>query len=158
MDRNRINIQILDVKTNGLVDTGAAVSCISYDLVKKFENKVRLDRADIPNIYGVGGEKHKVKGKVLLNPKSGLVLIWLQGYWQIELHPNSRHKSAFVTLTGVKIILYKLRRMSDHKLLSPESHANRIKPYEDPRNVREPVRQLQNNDDLNDNSSQMMIA
>ncbi|CAG2200816.1 unnamed protein product [Mytilus edulis] len=69
MDRNRINIQILDVKTNGLVDhvdTGAAVSCISYDLVKKFENKVRLDRADIPNIYGVGGEKHKVKGKVML--------------------------------------------------------------------------------------------
>ncbi|CAC5373752.1 unnamed protein product [Mytilus coruscus] len=47
---------------------------------------------------------------------------------------------------------YKLRRMSDHKIIKSRIHANRIKPYEDPRNVREPVRRI--DDDINDNNSQ----
>ncbi|CAC5414433.1 unnamed protein product [Mytilus coruscus] len=47
---------------------------------------------------------------------------------------------------------YKLRRLSDHKIIKSRIHANRIKPYEDPRNVREQVRR--NNDDLNDSNFQ----
>lgn len=34
---------------------------------------------------------------------------------------------------------YKLRRISDHKILKSRIHANRLKHYEDPRNYRNPI-------------------
>ena len=67
MDKNRINVEIYGTKTLGLVDSGASLSCISDYLLNKLNDKqIRLNNSEIPNIFGVGGEKHQVMGKVSL--------------------------------------------------------------------------------------------
>lgn len=76
MDKNKITIEIYDVKTIGLVDTGASISCVSENLINKLnQSKIELERTNFMNIYGVGGEEHKVLGKVTLPLKfQGLVI------------------------------------------------------------------------------------
>ncbi|CAC5378789.1 unnamed protein product [Mytilus coruscus] len=77
-------------------------------LVKKKDNSFRMtiDYSKInavseatfytpPNLNGVFGALGAVK------PKKWSSLDCANGYWQIGLHPNSRHKSAFVTHNGV---------------------------------------------------------
>ena len=76
MDRNKVNIEIFGLRTVGLIDTGAAISCISENLISKFKNnKIKFEETNSMNIYGVGGEEHKVKGKVTIPLKfKGLVV------------------------------------------------------------------------------------
>lgn len=76
MDRNKVNIEIFGSKTIALVDTGAAISCISEDLYHKMKsNSPKMDQIGSMNIYGVGGEQHRVIGKVILPLKlKGLVI------------------------------------------------------------------------------------
>lgn len=76
MNRNKINLEIFGVRTVALVDTGAAISCISEELYIKLKgNNPKVEVANAMNIYGVGGEKHRVIGKVTLPLKfKGLVI------------------------------------------------------------------------------------
>ncbi|CAC5404844.1 unnamed protein product [Mytilus coruscus] len=70
IEGNAVNVDILGIKTKGLIDTEAAVSCISNSLFNKLDKttiKVNLSR--IHNVYGVGGEGISVKGQVKLPPK-----------------------------------------------------------------------------------------
>ena len=63
MNRNKINLEIFGVRTVALVDNGAAISCISEELYIKLKGN---NPTNAMNIYGVGGEKHRVIVKVTL--------------------------------------------------------------------------------------------
>lgn len=67
MNKNKINIKVLGKETLGLVDTGAAISCVSDDFIKMIDkSKLKIKKSSCTNIYGVGGEGHSIKGEVTL--------------------------------------------------------------------------------------------
>lgn len=67
MDRNKINVEIFGIKTIGLVDTGAAISCVSDSQINKLNQKdLKISNTSTIHIYGVGGEEHMILGKVTL--------------------------------------------------------------------------------------------
>ena len=49
MNRNKINLEIFGVRTVALVDTGAAISCISEELYIKLKGN---NPTNAMNIYG----------------------------------------------------------------------------------------------------------
>ena len=76
MDRNKVTVDIFGLRTVGLVDTGAAISCISQNIISRLQNKnLKIENTNNMNICGVGGEEHRVKGKVNLPVKfKGLIV------------------------------------------------------------------------------------
>ena len=65
MDKNKVTLEIFGLKTIGLVDTGAAISCISQNLFQKINSDhLEIINTNSDHIYGVGGEQHKILGKV----------------------------------------------------------------------------------------------
>ena len=63
---NRIQIDILDQTVMALIDTGAAISCMSPDLYQELnlEKEFPLQPSEILNVHGVGSHFIPVKGQV----------------------------------------------------------------------------------------------
>lgn len=65
MDRNKVTVDIFGLRTVGLVDTVAAISYISQSIISRLQNKnLHIENTNNMNICGVGGEEHRVRGKV----------------------------------------------------------------------------------------------
>ena len=63
--KNTMLIKIGGQKTQALVDTGASISCISKAFLEKTGlNISKFQNCNLKEIIGVGGEKHKILGKV----------------------------------------------------------------------------------------------
>ncbi|CAC5371570.1 unnamed protein product [Mytilus coruscus] len=85
IEGNTVNVDILGIKTKGLVDTGAAVSCISNSLFNKLDKtKIKVNLSKIHNIYGVGGEGISVKGQVKLPLKFDKESVVYQNFYIID--------------------------------------------------------------------------
>ncbi|VDI07425.1 Hypothetical predicted protein [Mytilus galloprovincialis] len=83
--RNTVNVDILGIKTKGLIDTGAAVSCISSYLFNKLDKtKIKINLSRINNVYGVGGEGISVKGQVKLPLKFDKEPVVYQNFYIID--------------------------------------------------------------------------
>ena len=66
--KKTVLIKVRQVKTAALVDTGASVSCVSMNYLKKVGfSSDHLHESDLQEIVGVGGEIHKVLGAITLN-------------------------------------------------------------------------------------------
>ena len=63
--KNTILVNVGGRKTQALVDTGASISCVSKSFLDKpdFKNS-KLQKCDLKEIIGVGGEKHQILGKI----------------------------------------------------------------------------------------------
>lgn len=63
--KNTIWVNIGGRKTHGLIDTGAGISCISKTFLDKtdFKNST-FQNCTLKEIIGVGGERHRILGKV----------------------------------------------------------------------------------------------
>ena len=73
LQKNTVLVQVGRCKTSALVDTGAAISCISKSLIDKSGMKFTLKAASLTHVLGVGGEHIKVLGKLQIPVKiSGL--------------------------------------------------------------------------------------
>ena len=126
---------VLDkIKTDGLMPTIETV-------FNKLEQPLPLGYCNVGKVVAVGKgvTDFKVGDRVMLQcmkvpkgPSPKLHPKWIGPYYITNVGQNHT---------------YKIRRMSDHKILKSRIHANRLKHYEDPRNYREPVRQdnIQNN-------------
>ena len=63
--KNTMLVKIGGQKTQALVDTGASISCISKAFLEKTGlNISKFQNCNLKEIIGVGGEKHKILGKV----------------------------------------------------------------------------------------------
>ncbi|CAG2199339.1 unnamed protein product [Mytilus edulis] len=63
------NTSIIDIngrKTHALIDTGAEITCCSFDFYSKLALSDKLSQSDIPSIKGVSGHRLQVLGKVNL--------------------------------------------------------------------------------------------
>ena len=85
IEGNNVNVDILGIKTKGLIDTGAAVSCISSCLFNKLDKtKIKVNLSRINNVYGVGGEGISVKGQVKLPLKFDKEPVVYQNFYIID--------------------------------------------------------------------------
>lgn len=75
LHKNTILVSLFGRKMQGLLDTGASISCIGKSVLEKFNNKqIRLTASNLKQIVGVGGEAHSILGEVKLPISiSGLV-------------------------------------------------------------------------------------
>ena len=108
-----------------LIEHLKIVQAVAKKNVKDSQNKtkVRYDKkAKLPN-FAVGDQ---VMLQCMKIPKGFSPKLYAK--WEGPF---------YITDVGVNNI-YKLRRCLDHKILKSRIHANRLKHYNDPRNVREP--------------------
>ncbi|CAC5404338.1 unnamed protein product [Mytilus coruscus] len=66
MQKNTSIIDINGRKTHALIDTGAEITCCSFDFYSKLTLSDKLSQSDIPSIKGVSGHRLQVLGKVNL--------------------------------------------------------------------------------------------
>ncbi len=74
---NKVKVQIHNVHTEALVDTGAQRTCISAAMFKRIRSaeELSLEKPDIPSVRGVGGDIIRVCGKIVLSVAiAGLLL------------------------------------------------------------------------------------
>ncbi|CAC5392664.1 Retrovirus-related Pol polyprotein from transposon 297 [Mytilus coruscus] len=66
MQKNTSIIDINGRKTHALIDTGAEITCCSFNFYSKLALSDKLSQSDIPSITGVSGHRLQVLGKVNL--------------------------------------------------------------------------------------------
>ena len=67
-ETNLIEVRIGKISQSAMVDTGAQISCMSYDIFKKsgLSEQFELQRFDIEYVLGVSGTPVKVLGTAML--------------------------------------------------------------------------------------------
>ncbi len=88
LEKNTVKLHVNHRNETFLADTGAQISCVTYKFVSRVLNTTNppLQKSDISNIIGVGGEVHKVIGTVILPIGFGEILIYHKFYVFRKLH------------------------------------------------------------------------
>ncbi len=88
LEKNTVKLKVNNKIQSMLVDSGAQISCSTYKFVSKVlnTNKPALQKSDINNIVGVGGELHRVIGSVILPITFGEISIYHKFYVFTKLH------------------------------------------------------------------------
>ena len=88
MCKNTVSVSVNNKKTNALCDTGATVSCISWQYFDKAfaVNKPKINPCQINSIVGVGGTHHKVQGVINIEVKFGSLGLVYPFYVIEDLH------------------------------------------------------------------------
>ena len=63
LEKNLVSVYIKGLAVKALVDTGAAITCVSDHLLDKVGLSDHLQTPQISTIIGACGERHSVKGK-----------------------------------------------------------------------------------------------
>lgn len=65
LNKNTVQVKVLTAKTQGLIDTGASISCVSKSFLKKTGlNLNNLALSNLTQVTGVSGEKVAVLGQI----------------------------------------------------------------------------------------------
>ena len=88
IEKNTVKLCVNNKSVQFLLDSGAHISVCSQKFLSKVQNtsKWSLQKSDIQNIIGVGGEVHKVLGTVILPIQFGDITIYHKFYVFKQLH------------------------------------------------------------------------